>query len=485
MNPLRTLQSMRPTLLLMSGRTVGFVVAFAIPMVLARAIDPAQFGTYRLLFLIYGTLVALAQMGMAESLYYFVPQRPAAAGRWVGNAAATLIVIGAVGAVVVTAGASAIGLRFNNALLVRELPKLGVFLALMLASIVLEIVMVCRREYRSAALCYGLSDLARAALLTVPALLAHSIDALMTGAIMFALLRCVAAAAYLRREFGADLRVDRELWRAQLKYALPFAAAVVVELMQVNFHQYAVALWFDPATFAIYSVGCLQIPLVDLLANSAANVMMVSMSDQIARGQCPLALWHETVERLAFVFFPLVIGLMLVARELIVVLFTPAYAAAVPIFMASTAMIALAAFPVDAVLRVYAETRTLLLLNLLRLAFIAAGIGWFVSTFRLPGAVLVTLAAAVLAKAVAMVRIARVMAVPMRRALPWRSLSIAAGAACLAIGPAWLVKTYLAAPGLLLAVVTGVVYGASYLAIMSGGWMLRGILRPAEAPRAA
>ena len=67
-------------LLLVAGRTVGFAAAFAIPVVLARIFDQAAFGTYKQLFLIYATLYGLAQLGAAESLYYFVPREPAAGG---------------------------------------------------------------------------------------------------------------------------------------------------------------------------------------------------------------------------------------------------------------------------------------------------------------------------------------------------------------------------------------------------------------------
>ena len=75
----------RPALLLMSGRTVAFAATFFIPLVLARIFDPAQFGTYKQLFLIWGTVYSIAQLGMASSLYYFLPRAPRMAGPYVAN----------------------------------------------------------------------------------------------------------------------------------------------------------------------------------------------------------------------------------------------------------------------------------------------------------------------------------------------------------------------------------------------------------------
>ena len=61
---------------------------------LARIFAPAAFGTYKQFFLLYGTLYGLAQLGMAESLYYFVPRNTARTPRYVCNALITLAVAG-------------------------------------------------------------------------------------------------------------------------------------------------------------------------------------------------------------------------------------------------------------------------------------------------------------------------------------------------------------------------------------------------------
>src|SRR5207244_6603060 len=179
-----------------------------------------------------------------------------------------------------------------------------------------------------------------------------------------------AMLAYLGREFGRDLRVDVALWRGQLAYALPFALAVGVEVVQANFHQYVVATRFDAATFAIYAVGCLQIPLVDLVCTSTANVMMVKMTEVTADDQrAVLTLWHDTTARLASLIFPLAAFFLLAAHDVIVVLFTSSYLASVPVFMVWRLMILPSAFALAAVLRAYARTPFLVAMHAVRLSF--------------------------------------------------------------------------------------------------------------------
>jgi O-antigen/teichoic acid export membrane protein len=342
-----------------------------------------------------------------------------------------------------------------------------VFLAAMLVSTVLEIAMIARRQHALAAATYAGSDVLRAALLSVPAALTGRLNALLAGAILFGVLRCIALAWYLSREFGRRLKVDWRSMLLQLRYAVPFGAAVAVGVVQINFHQYAVAAWFDPATFVIYSVGCLQVPVVDILATSVANVMMVTMSEKIRRQEPALAIWHRTVEQLAYLFVPLAIVLILSAREVIVILFTPAFAASAPIFAVVAATIALGALPVDAVLRVHAQTRFLLVLNVLQLAFVALAISWSIATWHLVGAVLVTAVGLAGAKALAVTRIAAIMRVPLRRILPWRSLAGVLSAGAIAAVPVLVMKSRVPMPPAIAVASATALYGAGYFGLMA------------------
>ena len=91
---------------------------------------------------------------------------------------------------------------------------------------------------------------------------------------------------------------------------------------------------FDAATFAIYAIGCLQIPLFDLIVTSTVNVMMVKMAEDAERGRARR--WRSGTT-------PSSPGVPDCSRwpsssssrltTLIVGLFTTTYAASVPIFM--------------------------------------------------------------------------------------------------------------------------------------------------------
>jgi len=363
----------KPALLLMSGRTVAFAATFFIPLVLARVFDPAQFGTYKQLFLIWGTVYYIAQLGMASSLYYFLPRAPRMAGSYVANSLLFLAASGLVclGALVIAA--PKLGRWLSNNELPQYLPWIGLYVFLMMVSMALEVVLISRGRYLWASATYAISDIARGGGL-------HRAGAAVPAA---------RVAPERRRDSGRPSGchhtlllpqgIPRQLqtgWGAAQEpvgVCAPFGLAVVVEILQASLPQYVVSHLFDPATFAIFAVGCLQIPLVDFAASPTSDVMMVKMQERLAKGRtrAVLEIWHDTTWKLALLFLPLAAFLMVDAREIIVFLFTKRYSASAPIFMVWSAMILLASLQVDGVMRVFAQTRFLLVLNLMRLAIIA------------------------------------------------------------------------------------------------------------------
>jgi O-antigen/teichoic acid export membrane protein len=455
-----------PALWLIVGRTAGFAALFVVPLVLVRLFDQTAFGTYKQLFLIYATLFGLAQVGVAESLYFFIPRRRDEAGRHAANAMVTLAIAGILTAAVLALAAPAIARWFSNPDLAGTLPLAGAFLGLMLTSALLEIVLVARDRYQAAAWSYGVSDVVRAAFLLGATWLIGGVRGLLIGAVAFAGLRLGAMLWLFVREFDLSLRPSLGLWRAQWVYTLPFALAVGIEVLQANLHNYVVAARFDPAIFAVYAVGCLQIPLVEVLTTSSANVMMVAMAGGgPERGAAALDLWHDTTRRLALVIVPLVVFLVALAPQVIVVLFTRQYLESVPVFQLWTCMLLLAVPCVDAVLRAKAQTRFLLGLNLVRLAIVIASIGWCLQRFGLSGAVVAMLAAAAATRVMAIGRIARLLSVPATRVLPWRALGgISACALAAAVPAVWFTRV-VPLPPLAILLGAAAIYAPLYAAL--------------------
>jgi O-antigen/teichoic acid export membrane protein len=360
--------------------------------------------------------------------------------------------------------ASRVAHWLNNAPLMTYIPLSGLYLIFMLMGTVLEITMITRKNFRLATGTYVASDILRAAFLIFPALITRNLEWTLIGAVAFCALRVAGILGYFRSEFGGDIRCDIPVLREQLAYALPFFCSVVVQIIQQNYHQYAVSWHFDAATFAIYSVGCLQIPLVDFMATPASNVMMVQMGEDLREGRHPrlLAVWHDTTRKLAFVFFPFVGVLVVNAYPLITLLYTRSYAASVPIFMVWSLSILFAAFQTDGVLRTFAENRWLFIINLIKLAMVVLLMNWFLTRFSLMGAVLVTLSGTLLSKTLALARIKSLLRAGLSGLLPWKSLGSVLIISMVSAIPSIILNAKLDVPPLVLLPVSGMAYLGTY-----------------------
>lgn len=460
----------RPVMVLMAGRLLGFAAAFFIPVVLARAFDQHDFGTYKQLFLIHATLFGFAQLGMAESLYYFLPNAAKHSGAFVVNALILMGTAGLLCALVLWWQADAIAALLNNPDLSPYLPYVGVYLLLILLAVVLEIVLTVRKHHIGASISYAATDLLRALLFVAPILWVADLGWLMTGAVAFALIRLCVTALYLVRSHDIRLTMELPRLREHLAYALPFGFAGMIEILQLNFHLYAVSYYFDAATFAIYAVGCLQVPLIDILMTSTSNVMMVNMRQKVVDNNLSAAhaIWLDSVRKISLVLFPLVTLLLLVAPILIVLLFGEQYRDSVPVFVVWTASTLLVCLLTDGVMRVFAQNRYLILQNLLRLAIIAALIPFFISQLQLIGAVLVTTFAAAIIKLIALHRVKVLMQTSWSKVLPWRSQFFAAVISCIAALPCVLLMSQVQQSNLMTLISVSALFSLTYGLLLMG-----------------
>src|SRR6185369_4808593 len=141
-----------PALLLIGGRGVAAAVTFIVPLVLARVLPPAAFGTYRELLLIVLTTYSIGQLGMAESLFYFIPSHRRRGGAYAANAMLTLAVSGACVVFVLTSFDGLLAAGLGNPALQSLLALVSVSIALMLVSAPLEIILISRGRHARASI---------------------------------------------------------------------------------------------------------------------------------------------------------------------------------------------------------------------------------------------------------------------------------------------------------------------------------------------
>jgi O-antigen/teichoic acid export membrane protein len=321
--------------LLAAAKVIGFAVALPMPLVLVRTLDQTEFGLYKQVFQILQTSLTLLGLHVGLSAYYFMPRHPDKKPQVAMN---VLIFYGTVGSAVALLFAvypSWITILFKSDELVPHMPLLGLAIMLWLVSSLLEVVTVANSDIRMAALFTVLVHLAKSAMLIAAGLVFKNVHAIVWAAVAQGVLQCLMLFFYLRGRFGKFwLSFDRALFKAQLANAIPFGLGALAYATQADMHNYFVSHYFDPADFAIYAIGCFELPLLNVLVDAVISVLMPEIARREATADYDgiITLWASAIRKLAFFFVPAYTFLFVMRYEFITALFTKNYEAAVAVF---------------------------------------------------------------------------------------------------------------------------------------------------------
>lgn len=347
---------------LVLARAYSAAVTLLIPLVLARLLTVSEYGTFKQFFLISSTFYLVLGLGVPQSLYYFLPRAAERERRaLLGQTLLFLQIAGVTGAGILFAGRSFLS-ALGGGELVEAAAPMALFSWLLLGGGALETGLTAQGKPRAAAIAYCVSDSFRAAAFLVPAVGGLGLEGILWGAGAYAAARSLASWWILVRRSEGPL-FDAPSFRRQIAYSLPYGGAMLVAMPQQQLHQYAVAFTSSPAAFAIYSVGCFNLPVVDLLYTPTSELLMYRIGELEREGRPAseaAAAFREAVGKLALFFVPVALGIFSIAPSFLTLLYGAPYGEAAPILRISVVTVLLATLPVDGVLRAKARTRLLL-----------------------------------------------------------------------------------------------------------------------------
>ena len=444
---------------LVLSRVLSAAITFGLPLALVRLVDPTGFGTYKQFFLVSNTALLVGQVGLTQSLFYFLPREKENAGSYAAQTFLSLAAIGILAGFAIYCGAPHLARFLESPGLLEFRGPLAVYTGGMLAAAPLEASLTSHGRPARAAIGYTLTDALRAGGMVAAAALL-GVPWLFRAAAAVALLRVVALWCLAARGGVPFLRPTAERFRAQLGFALPFAGSAALWVAQRQFSQYAVSASFDPATFAVFAVASFHLQVVDIVYTPMSEILMVD----IAHAKSPpeaAAAFRESVSRLATILFPAAAGAWLLGSTVVPLLFTNTYLAAVPLFLLATVEIPLWILPVDALVRAEGETRFLLWFSAVRIAVAALLVLGGIHLFGLAGAIGGSIATESFSRVCMLTRGYRRLGLGVGAAFDARTLLRIAISAAIAAAAAWPVRLWLQRMPMLLASMA--VYGAAYV----------------------
>lgn len=395
------------------AKTVAFAFTVAVPLLLVRRMDLGEFGLYKQIFLITNSAVTMLPLGFGMTAFYFLPREEARRGHTVFNIVLFTAAVSALFAAAVTLFPTVLVLLFREPAAVRFAPWIGLIAVLWSVGAFLEIVTVANQEIRVATTAILGIQLTRATFFLIAAITAGTVRALVVAALAQGVVQVGALGYYLASRFPGFWRTfDWSFLRRQLAYQLPFGVAGLLYSLQTDLHNYFVSHRFGPATYAVYAIGCFQLPLFGILAESVGSVMItrVSLLQHQQRPREIVLLTARAMRKLAAVYFPAYVFLLLMRREFILTLFTSRYSDSIPVFAVNLTLIPLGIILVDPIMRAHAEERHFLVkLQAVLFVCLTAGLPLAIDRFGLVGAISLVVAANAIGRAVLVMKVARML----------------------------------------------------------------------------
>jgi O-antigen/teichoic acid export membrane protein len=404
----------------MIARTLAFACSFALPLLLVRRLSQQDFGLYKQVFLLALTAINTLPLGIDMSAYYFLPRESERKGGVVLNILSFYLLMTVVSGLALYLFPQILYGIFGSDNLVSYAGLLAVLIPLWGLPYVLENIAYANEDAKLASAFVVISELSKAVVLIAAALWFGTLRALVYAAIVHGTIQAVISLAYFSSTFGAFWKgFDWSVMRRQLVYTLPFGFAAVLLRFQSDLHSYFVSHKFSTSDFAIYSVGCFNLPLLSILSSSVGAVMIPRVSHLQALGQPReiVELIARMMRKMAVIYFPLYVFLLLFRKDFITILFTKQYLESSPIFALNLSFIPLGLLVSanDAVVRAHPEHRSFLVK--LRTALIPGLLValWFcTSHFGLTGAILVVVVAATVEALIMAIRLGRTLGVTFR-----------------------------------------------------------------------
>lgn len=400
---------------LITAKTLAFVSSFILPLILVRQMSQSEFGLYKQAFLVAGSVVTIFPLGFAMSGFYFLPREVNRRDQVVFNILLVYIVVGILAALLFTFAPGILLSIFHSAEIAHYSPLIGLAVLFLLASSFVEYVVLANGDVRLAAALVVAIQLSRMLCLIGAAVLVGSLTSLLLAAVLHGAVQMAITLWYLRVRFpGFWRKWSWDLLRAQLAYAIPLGAAGLLAIAQEDLHNYVVSHRFDAAAYAVYSIGCMQIPLLLVFRDSVGTVMIgrVSALRQSGAIRDIVQLTARMLRKLAVILFPLYFVLLVTGRELITVLFTQRYIQSWPIFAVNLTFIPslFLATAYDPILRAYPEHFGFLLrARAVLVVILFSGLLWATSRFGLIGAIAVVVSVSMLERLIVGLKVIRIL----------------------------------------------------------------------------
>lgn len=450
---------------------------------LTRLLVETDFAVITFLLLVYETAKYVATLGFPDSIFYFF-ERVAKDTR-TGFAYMTCAIMGATGTLawlvmtLFTFFLPDFLTQWNPeeiALTQSLLPVMALVALLEIPTWPISNIMLAADRQKDASWYQLFNGVAMFCALVVPTFMGYSIDVAIYALLIVSALRFFISFYWVWRVLPPyEKRPDRALLKEQIEFSVPIGISALVGRINRYADKFIVSYFLAAETFAIYSVGAQEIPIVRVIPFAVGSVLIsrfVQFHKEDKKEELK-ELWYKGIEKVSLIVLPLTLFFIAVGIEYVTLLFGETYRAAALPFQIYTITVLIRVTNYGSILQAYGDTKGILRMSL-NLMVLKIGLGILMTIqFGIIGTALSSVMAHGINWILYLRRIGTHMTLPWYEVLPFPSYLKILGVASAVAAFIWVIKTYVFA---LTGVVALVVSLILYLALFILAGRLTGII---------
>lgn len=320
------------SIVILASQALTQLSTIVLAAILVRMISQELFGTYRQVLLVSALVTGLVNFQIEGALFYFLPRtEPSMRRRLMIQAvvASFLTVLPAAIGMYVSAGW--VSHIFKNPGLAALLKIWALYLFPDRVLAIIVAFFICIDRAPRAGMYSLFSTLARTGTIIAVIALGHGLlPALSVTILAMTIVAVVGSCDVARVAPTGRWGLDSGLLSELLRYAWPLWGTAVVAVVNLQLGNAMISAFFDPATFALYACGAIELPVVALITGSMNNAVMPNLVSYCAEGrvEAALILWHEAARKCALFILPCFAFCLVVSEAIVLFLYGAEYARA-------------------------------------------------------------------------------------------------------------------------------------------------------------
>lgn len=313
------------------GTLSTFGLSIVSAAILSRYFDKAEYGTYKQILYVYGSLLIVFTGGLPRVFAYFLPRHNISEGKAIIWKVSKLLFFCGVGfSLFLFISSDLIAKFLNNEQLAYALKVFSPVPMLLLPTLGLEGILSTYKKTMYLAVYNTLSRLFMLASIVTPVIFfGGTVITAIYGWIISSFIILILAVYFKTLPFRDVESLPSHLsFKEIFTYSIPLVTASLWGMAIKAADQFYISHYFGSEVFAEYSNGFIELPFVSMITASTAVVLMPVFSKIVHEGNQTnelLVIWKSAILKSATLIYPMVVFAIFFSNDLMGLLYSSQY----------------------------------------------------------------------------------------------------------------------------------------------------------------